>query len=146
MVIFLKQVYDPFHVQVELELLLLLLLLLNLLLLQLLLLLLKLLPPRGTDSRLLSSIRGGFSLFLEVSPPIVLYLIISSSWQASCNCWPPEMFNFDLASKLYYKNMQVSKRSGIHFFFYLFPHLACSSWIMLSSCGVMWPFLRSGLR
>lgn len=64
---------DPFHVY---------LILLVLLLLSLLLLLLKLelLPPQKTRPHLLRVVRGGFGLFLEMSPPVVFYLVVSSSW------------------------------------------------------------------
>lgn len=90
MVIFIKQGHDPFHVPMIQQYLLLMLLLQLLLLLLLLLLLMELLPPQQASFCLFRGIRRGFGLFLEMGPPIVLDLIVSSSWQASCNCGPPD--------------------------------------------------------
>ena len=113
MAVVFKKGHDAFHVKVELQLLL------CLLLLQLLLLLLvKLLLPQQSISSLLYCIRGTFCLFLEMSPPIIFYLIVSSPWQAPGNCWPPEVFglaNKALNKYVVNRDMQVQENGNWNF-------------------------------
>ena len=49
----------------------------------------KLLFSEKASFRLLGLVRREFALLLEMGPPVVLDLIVCSSWQASSNGRPP---------------------------------------------------------